>query len=86
MDSKNLRLSYYSSGAVNNRVGLLNLTQIVANSQLDAQSIGKSLVGAKPIRQRKKRSERFINLEAPAPSESLGGLFKCPFKVHQIPL
>ena len=53
-DSKNLPLSYYIFGAVNNIAGLLNLTQIVANSQLDAQSIGKSLVGAKPVWQRKK--------------------------------
>ena len=35
-DSKNLPLSCYIFGAVN-------------NSQLDAISIGKSLVGAKPI-------------------------------------
>ena len=38
-DSKNLPLSYYIFGAVN-------------NSQLDAKSIGKSLVGAKPIWQK----------------------------------
>ena len=40
-DSKNLLLSYYIFGVVN-------------NSQLDAKSIGKSLVGAKPIWQREK--------------------------------
>ena len=40
-DSKSLPLSYYIFGAVN-------------DSQLDAKSIGKSLVGAKPIWQRKK--------------------------------
>ena len=80
-DSKNLPLSYYIFGAVN-------------NSQLNAKSIGKSLVGAKPIWQRKKPSvvkgwavstivvsqilhmlleALFINLEATAPSEALGG-------------
>ena len=80
-DSKNLPLSYYIFGAVN-------------NSQLDSKSIGKSLVGAKPIWQRKKLSvvkcwavstivisqilhrlleALFINLEATAPSEALGG-------------
>ena len=80
-DSKNLPLSYYIFGAVN-------------NSQLDAKSIGKSLVGAKPIWQRKKPSvvkgwtvstivisqilhrlleALFINLEATAPSEAWGG-------------
>ena len=93
-DSKNLPLSYYIFGAVN-------------NSQLDAKSIRKSLVGAKPIWQRKKPSvvkgwavstivisqvlhrlleALFINLEATAPSEALGGLFKCPLKVRHIPL
>ena len=41
-DSQNLPLSYYIFGAVN-------------NSQLDAKSIGKGLVGAKPIWQRKNR-------------------------------
>ena len=51
-DSKNLPLSYYIFGAVNNRAGLLNLTQIVTKSQLDAQSIGKRLVVGKPIWQR----------------------------------
>ena len=77
-DSKSLPLSYYIFGAVN-------------NSQLGAKSIGKSLVGAKPIWQRKKSSvvkgwaastivilhrlleALFINLEATAPSEALGG-------------
>ena len=79
-DSKNLLLSYYISGAVN-------------NSQLDSKSIGKSLVGAKPIWQRKKPSvvkgwefstivinqilhrlleALFINQEATTPSEALG--------------
>ena len=42
-DSKNLPLSYHIFGAVN-------------NSQLDSKSIGKSLVGAKPIWQRQKPS------------------------------
>ena len=81
-DSKNPPLSYYIFGAVN-------------NSQLDAKSIGKSLVRAKPIWQRKKPSvvkgwavstivisqilhrlleALFINLEATAPSEALGGI------------
>ena len=41
-DSKNLPLSYCICGAVNN------------SRQLDTKSIGKSLVGAKPIWQRKK--------------------------------
>ena len=94
-DSKSLPLSYYIFGAFN-------------NSQSDAKSIGKSLVGAKPIWQTKKPSvvkgwavstivisqilhklleALFINLEATAPSEALGGGgFKCPFKVHHIPL
>ena len=97
-DNKNLPLSYYIFGAVN-------------NSQLDAKSIGKNLEGAKPIWQRKKPSAvkdwavistivvsqilhrlleaLFINLEATAPSEDLGGGgggFKYPFKVHHIPL
>ena len=79
-DSKNLLLSYYIFGAVN-------------NSQLDSKSIGKSLVGAKPMWQRKKPSvvkgwefntivinqilhrlleALFINLEATTPSEALG--------------
>ena len=43
-NSKNLPLSYYIFGAVN-------------NSQLDAKSIGKNLVGAKPIWQRKNRRQ-----------------------------
>ena len=80
-DSKNLLLSYYIFGAVN-------------NSQLDSKSIGKSLVGAKPMWQRKKPSvvkgwefntivinqilhrlleALFINLEATTPSEALDG-------------
>ena len=96
-DCKNLSSSYYIFGAVN-------------NSQLNAKSIGKSLVRVKLIWQRKKPSvvkgwavstmvidqilhrlleALFINLEAIAPLEALGGgggLLKCPFKVHHIPL
>ena len=83
-DSKNLPLSYYIFVPVN-------------NSQLDAKSIGKSLVGAKPIWQKPSVVKGWAVSTIVISHCTLGGpgvgwggwwgvLFKCPFKVHHITL